>query len=289
VEILTSENQVPQQQWLNFITTAKARAKIKEALRQENRHHLEIGKEIVEQAIRQQKAPLVANTLKKIVAHYNLNNKEQLYSEVGMGILKLDDLDKILARKSTNKFIKYWNITFKGKPDEPENPEEEPEVQPTQLLDKRKPFILKENPDKVTYSLAKCCNPIPGDDVIGYISSGDHVIIHKKSCEKAERLVGSQGDRIIRAEWNKFKKLSYLTRLNLSGFDRTGIVLDVTNIISKLHNINMRSVKFDTHDGVFEGDLFIYIHSTDDLNTLIQELGRIKGIDKVARVESLND
>jgi GTP diphosphokinase / guanosine-3',5'-bis(diphosphate) 3'-diphosphatase len=290
VEILTSEKQVPQQQWLNFVTTAKARGKIKDALRTEKHRHLEEGKEMVENAIKELRAPLVSNTLKKIVAHYNLNNKEQLYSEVGMGILKLDDLEKILAKKSKNKFIKYWNITFKGKSNFPENQEEEEsDDEPTELLDKQKPFILRENPDNITYSLAKCCNPIPGDDVIGYISAGDHVIIHKKSCEKAERLVGSQGNKIITAQWTKFKKLSYLTRLNLTGFDRTGIVNDVSNIISKQNNINMRSVKFDTHDGLFEGDLFIYIHSTDDLNTLIQQLGKIKGIDKVIRAENLND
>ncbi|HPT31251.1 MAG TPA: RelA/SpoT family protein [Prolixibacteraceae bacterium] len=290
VEILTSENQTPQQQWLSFIATAKARGKIKDALRAEKHHHLEVGKELVEKAIRDHRAPLVANTLKKIVDHYNLNNKEQLFSEVGMGILKLDDLDKILARKSTNKFIKYWNITFKGKNSHlKESEEEERGEEPTRLLDKQKPFLLKENADDITYSLAKCCHPIPGDDVIGYISAGDHVIIHKKECEKAEKLVGSQGNKIITAKWTKFKKLSYLTRLNLSGFDRTGIVSDVTNIISKQHNINMRSVKFDTHDGLFEGDLFIYIHSTDDLNTLIHHLGKIKGIDKVIRVENLND
>jgi GTP diphosphokinase / guanosine-3',5'-bis(diphosphate) 3'-diphosphatase len=290
VEILTSEKQVPQNQWLNFITTAKARGKIKDALRVENHKHLEVGKEMVENAIKQHRAPLVANTLKKIVSHYNLNNKEQLYSDVGMGILKLDDLGNVLAKKSKNKFIKYWNITFNRKSNVSENTEEEETAEdPTVLLDKQKPFILKENPDNITYSLAKCCNPIPGDDVIGYISSGDHVIIHKKSCDKAERLVGSQGNKIITAQWTKFKKLSYLTRLSLAGFDRTGIVNDVSNIISKQNNINMRSVKFDTHDGIFEGDLFIYIHSTEDLNTLIQQLGKIKGIDKVNRVENLND
>ncbi len=290
VEILTSENQSPQQQWLSFITTAKARSKVKDALRTENNQHLAKGKEMVENAIRELNAPLVANTLKKITDHYNLNNKEQLYSEVGMGIIKLDDLDKILSKKSPNKFIKYWNITFKRKEDNPEQPDEsQSEKEPTVLIDKQKPFLLKETPDNVAYSLAKCCNPIPGDDVIGFISSSDHVIIHKKNCEKAAKLVGSQGNRIITAEWTKFKKLSYLTRIHLSGFDRTGIVNDVTNIISKQHNINMRSVKFDTHDGLFEGDLFLYIHSAGDLNILIQHLGKIKGIDKVVRVENLNE
>lgn len=290
VEILTSENQVPQQLWLSYATTAKARSKIKDALRDENHSHLERGREMVEEAIRDHNAPLVANTIKKIVDHYNMNNKEQLFSEVGMGIVKLDDIGKVLSQKSKNKFVKYWNITFRGKGKGAETIlEEEPEGEPAAKIDKQKPFLLKETPDKIAYSLAKCCNPIPGDDVIGYISSGDHVIIHKKSCPKVEKLAASQAHMIIAAEWMKFKKLSYLCRLNLSGFDRMGLVNDITTIISKLHSINMRSVKFDTRDGLFEGDLFLYIHNTEDLSTLIRELGKIKGIDKVTRVENLND
>ncbi|HAX96958.1 MAG TPA: GTP pyrophosphokinase [Prolixibacteraceae bacterium] len=286
IEILTAESQTPQPEWLNFVTTAKAKTKIKDALKLEKKQHLEIGREKVEEAIRNHGFPLVANTTKKIVAHYNLNNKEQLYSHVGMGLIDLQDLDQVLKRKSVNKFVKYWNITFnrKGK----EEPSVETEEK-TMVFDKRKPFILKENPDNIEYSLAKCCNPIPGDDVIGYIGSGDLVIIHKKECPTAEKLLASQGDKVITAEWTKFKKLSYLTRLSLSGFDRLGIVNEVTNIISKLHNINMRSVKFDTHDGIFEGDLYLYIHNTEDLQHLILQLRKIKGIEKVTRVENLNE
>lgn len=290
VEILTAESQSPQPEWLNFVTTAKAKTKIKDALKLEKRQHLEKGKEMVEEAIKNNGAPLVANTIKKIVAHFNLNNKEQLYSQVGMGLIDLKGIDEILKKKSKNKFVKYWNITFKRKEKQEsdelfeENPDE-----PTKKIDKRKPFILKENPDNVEYSLAKCCNPIPGDDVVGYIGSGDHVVIHKKECPTAEKLLAAQGDKFITAEWTKFKKLSYLTRLSLSGFDRLGIVNEVTNIISKQHNINMRAVKFDTHNGIFEGDLYLYIHNTEDLQQLINHLNKIKGIDKVVRVENLND
>jgi len=290
VEILTAESQSPQPEWLNFVTTAKAKTKIKDALKLEKRQHLEKGKEMVEEAIKNNGAPLVANTIKKIVAHFNLNNKEQLYSQVGMGLIDLKGIDEILKKKSKNKFVKYWNITFKRKEKQEsdelfeENPDE-----PTRKIDKRKPFILKENPDNVEYSLAKCCNPIPGDDVVGYIGSGDHVVIHKKECPTAEKLLAAQGDKFITAEWTKFKKLSYLTRLSLSGFDRLGIVNEVTNIISKQHNINMRTVKFDTHNGIFEGDLYLYIHNTEDLQQLINHLNKIKGIEKVVRVENLND
>jgi GTP diphosphokinase / guanosine-3',5'-bis(diphosphate) 3'-diphosphatase len=285
IEILTAESHTPPPEWLNFVTTAKAKTKIKDALKQQKKQHLDLGKELVEEAIKNHGAPLVANTMKKITAHYNLNNKEQLFSQVGMGLIDLKDLDEILKKKSENKFIKYWNITFNRKDKEGSEPKEEPTVK----IDKRKPFILKENPGNIEYSLSKCCNPIPGDDVVGYIGSGDHVVIHKRECPTAEKLLASQGDKVITAEWTKFKKLSYLTRLSLSGFDRLGIVSEVTNIISKLHNINMRAVKFDTHDGIFEGDLYLYIHNTEDLQQLILQLNKIKGIERVARVENINE
>jgi len=282
VEILTSKKQLPQLQWLKFATTAKARAKIKDAFKLEKKLHIEKGKEMVEKAISNTKTPLTSNNLKKIIAHYNLNNKEQLYSEVGMGFLELNGLPDILGEKSKNKLVKYWNITFNRKKKTEENKNNNKVI-----IDKHKPFLLKEEQDTIAYSLAKCCNPIPGDKVIGYQSTDDHVIIHKTGCAEVEKFLSSHGNRIITAEWTKFKKHSYLTRLRLEGFDRVGIVNEVTNVISKQHSINMRSVKFDTHEGIFEGDLFIYIHSAHDLANLINSLEKIRGIDNVTRDENL--
>jgi len=295
VEILTSENQSPKLEWLKFTTTAKARSKIKDAFKLEKKKHIEKGKEMVEEAIKEANEPLTANNLKKIIAHFNLNNKEQLYSEVGMGFLELKNLNVILGKKSENKLVKYWNITFSRKKKEESQSQEEIEEEdkndelPGKKIDKKKPFILKEAQDNITYSLARCCNPIPGEQVIGYLSTDDHVIIHKTDCKEIARFLSSHGERIITAEWTKFKKQSYLTRLRLGGFDRVGIVNEVTNIVSKEHNINMRSVKFDTHEGIFEGDLFLYIHNTDDLTNLINRLEKIKGIDNVSRDENLDD
>jgi GTP pyrophosphokinase len=290
IEILTSENQSPKLEWLKFTTSAKARAKIKDAFKLEQKKHIDKGKEMVEEALKNANAPLTANNLKKIIAHYNLNNKDQLYSEVGMGFLQMNEIPEVLGRKSENKLVKYWNITFSRKKKEETEEEIEDGLETTaQKIDKRKPFLLKEAQDNITYSLAKCCNPIPGEKVIGYLSTDDHVIIHKTGCKEIEKFLSSKGERIITAEWTKFKKQSYLTRLRLEGFDRVGIVNEVTNVISKENNINMRSVKFDTHEGIFEGDLFLYIHNTDDLTNLIASLQKIKGIDNVSRVEELND
>ncbi len=290
IEILTSENQTPKLEWLKFSTSAKAHAKIKDVFKLEQKKHIDKGKEIVDEALKNQNAPVTANNLKKIIAHYNLNNKEQLYSEVGMGFLEMNEIPEILGKKSENKLIKYWNITFsRKKKDETEEEIEDGLESGSKKIDKRKPFLLKEAQDNITYSLAKCCNPIPGEKVIGYLSTDDHVIIHKTGCKEIEKFLSSKGERIITAEWTKFKKQSFLTRLRLEGFDRTGIVNEVTTIISKELNINMRSVKFDTHEGIFTGDLFLYLHNMEDLTNLIERLHKIKGIDSVLRIENLND
>ncbi len=292
IEILTSKNQTPKLEWLKFTTSAKARNKIKDAFKLEKSKHIENGKSIVEEAVLKSGAVLTSNNLKKIVGHYNLNNKDQLYSQVGMGFIELKDLNEILGRKSENKLVKYWNITFGNKKrEEIEEKEDFEEEVPNNKnkIDRKKPFVLKENQDNVSFSLAKCCYPIPGDIVLGYLSTDDHVIIHKTECPVLAKYLSNQGEKIVAAEWTKFKKQSYLTRLLLEGFDRMGIVNQVTNIISKENNINMRSVQFETNDGIFKGDLFLYIHNTDDLNNLISQLKKIKGIENVSRIKNLND
>jgi len=299
IEILTSKNQTPKLEWLKFTTSAKARNKIKDAFKLEKNKHIENGKTTVEKAITNAGATISSNNLKKIIGHYNLNNKDQLYSEVGMGFIELNDINEILGRKSENKLIKYWNITFGGKkkeetvesnePEEIENPEDLKRKKEKNKIDRKKPFILKENQDNISFSLAKCCNPIPGDEVLGYLSAEDHVIIHKTECSVLAKYLSNQGEKIVTAQWTKFKKQSYLTRLLLEGFDRVGIVNQVTNIISNENNINMRSVKFDTTDGIFKGELFLYIHNTDDLNNLISQLKKIKGIENVSRIKNLRD
>jgi GTP diphosphokinase / guanosine-3',5'-bis(diphosphate) 3'-diphosphatase len=293
IEILTSKNQTPKLEWLKFTTSPKARGKIKDVFKLEKNKHIENGRVIVEDAIFKAGVPLTWNNLKKIVDHYNLNNKDQLYSEVGMGFIELKDLNEILVRKSENKLIKYWNITFGNKKRddviELEETEEQTNKKAKNKIDRKIPFVLKENQDNVTFSLAKCCNPIPGDKVLGYLSTDDHVNIHKTECPVLAKYLSNQGEKIVTAEWTKFKKQSYLTRLLLEGFDRLGIVNQVTNIISNENNINMRSVQFETNDGIFKGELFLYIHNTDDLNNLISQLKTIKGIENVSRIKNLND
>lgn len=284
VEILTSKTQKPDINWLKFLVTAKAKAKVKHAFKLDKKRHLEDGRQIIEEKLDKYNIKPSSDTLKKLSSYYNLSNKDQLYAHVGMGFIDLEDLENILKSRRQSKLAKYWKLSFKKN-----NTVEDELDLPDNKINKKDTFILMENPEETNYSLAKCCQPIPGDDVLGYITSKNHVVIHKRNCHEANKLMSQHGDRIIAAEWTKFKKRSYLSRLKLRGFDRVGIVNEVTNIISKLNNINMRTVMFDTHDGIFEGELYLYIHNVDDLNMLISRLMKIKGIDNIERIEKIED
>ncbi|MCE1200157.1 MAG: RelA/SpoT family protein, partial [Marinilabiliales bacterium] len=270
VEILTSEKQSPKPDWINIAVTARAKTKIKDSFKQEQKKHIEDGlKQLTTQFERLNVKP-TSNTLKKLLNHYHFHTKEQMYAEIGMGLVSLDNLEEVLQTKSQNRFVKFWKLTFASEKKE-------------EKIDKKKTFLLSEDANTSKYELATCCNPIPGDDVIGFVNEEQQITIHRKNCPEAIKQMSSHGDDIVQATWNKFKVLSYLTHLYVRGFDRQGIANQITHIISNEYGINMRSINLDAHDGIFEGHLYLYIHDTDHLNTLISKLTSLKGIDSVTR------
>jgi GTP pyrophosphokinase len=193
-----------------------------------------------------------------------------------MGLVSLDNLETTLLEKSVNKFVKFWKLSF------PFIGDKKNENLP---IDRKKPFLLNEDQKKANFQLATCCNPIPGDDVVGFVSDDGQIMIHNKSCPEALKLMSSHGDEIIEATWTKSKMLYYLTHLYIRGFDHQGIANKITNVISNEYGINMRSINLDAHDGIFEGNLYLYIQNTDLLETLITKLLNIKGVDTVQRKE----
>ena len=273
VEILTSEKQFPKAEWINIAVTARAKSKIKDSFKQEQKKHIEEGLKKLTVQFEKLNVKPSSNTFKKLLHHFEFHTKEQLYAEIGMGLVSLDNLDVVLQTKSENRLVKLWNLTFSS------DKKEEPKI------DKKKPFLLTEDSKQSKYKLASCCNPIPGDNVVGFVSEEEdqQIIIHRKNCPEAIKLMSRRGEDIIQATWNKFKVLSYLTHLYIRGFDRQGIANQITNIISNEYSINMRSINLDAHDGVFEGHLYVYIHNTDTLKILISKLLKIKGIDTVNR------
>jgi GTP pyrophosphokinase len=216
---------------------------------------------------------------------YDVVSKDELYSKIGLGIINLDDLDRILKKNTKNKWVKYWELQL------PFTRKNEPEEEEKAVIDKTAPYLLRENVDEPesSYIIAKCCNPIPGDDVIGYQSQNNSVIVHKTKCPSAIRLMSSHGNRIIPAKWTTHKILSFLVRISLQGIDRFGIYNNITTIISKELSANMRTINLHSHDGIWDGTIDLYVHSTNDLNNLIMNLIKIKGVEKVSRVENIEE
>ncbi|MGQ1784217.1 MULTISPECIES: RelA/SpoT family protein [unclassified Saccharicrinis] len=278
VEILTSEKQEPKYDWLNTATTAKAKTAIKDTFKKERKESIAKGEKIVEDALNRRKLTTNNRILSKILRHYQIEKKEELYFKLGNGSIVLKNVDKILREKTSNKWIKYWGLSFGGKKEKPEQDKK---------IDKRKPIVLNDDTDKASYIIASCCNPIPGDDVVGYVDEEEKVILHSRKCPIAIKLMSSQGNRLVSAKWTTQKLLSFLAIINLTGIDQIGIVSKMTKVISDDQNVNMRSIHVESHDGIFEGSIYLYIHNVEDLNNLIFRLMKIKGIHTVTRQERI--
>lgn len=291
IEILTSDKQKPNREWLDYAITAKAKSSIKNSLKSDTKNTIEKGKKVLEKKLKEFNLIPSSRVFKKLLPAYDVFNKDELYSKIGLGLITLDDLEKVLRKKTKNKWIRYWELQF-GKSSEQE--EEEPvEEQPAkqEQFDYKLPLILHENIDDTDthYTLAKCCSPIPGDDVIGHRNLNEKIIIHRSKCPNAIKLMSREGNRIVSAKWTAHKILSFLARIRIMGIDKIGMINEITNVISKELSVNMRTVNIEVHDGIFDGSLDLYVHSTKDLNNLIMNLIKIKGVDSVKRIESIEE
>ncbi|MBQ3383477.1 MAG: bifunctional (p)ppGpp synthetase/guanosine-3',5'-bis(diphosphate) 3'-pyrophosphohydrolase [Bacteroidales bacterium] len=286
VEIITADNQKPQRQWLEFVKTARARNMILDSIKGDIKDTIKRGQEILESELDKLGVRLHLRVLKKLIAEFKVSNKDELYSKIGSGLIDLANLEEILKKNKENKLVQFWNLQFFSGKDKLEE-ETSPQTLPDGKIDKHKDYLLKENPiDKtLSYRVADCCNPIPGDPIIGFIDEDGHVVIHKKVCPKAISLASTDGGNIINAKWTKHTVLSFLARIELKGIDRLGIVNDITKYITLILSVNIRKLFFETHDGVFHGYIDLYVHNTNDLEEMIKNIENIKGIETAARVD----
>lgn len=294
IEILTAASQKPQRQWLEFVKTAKAKTLITDFLKAEAKDSIKLGQEILERELEKYGVKSQTGVLKKVFAEYNVNSKDELYSKIGAGVINLSNLGEILKKNKENKLVKYWNFQFwRGKEENTESKNSakkgRQQAADNRTIDTRKDYLLEENPiDKtLSYKVAECCRPIPGDPIIGFVDN-NQVIVHKKICPVAVAMASRNGSKIINAKWTKHTILSFLTRIQLKGIDRLGIVNDVTKYITLMLSVNIRKIFFETHDSIFEGYIDLYVHNTNDLEDIIKNIQQIKGIDSVWRVDVKN-
>ena len=274
VEIITSAKQVPKEDWLNIVITAKAKSKIKAALKDERRAIADDGKEILERKMKSLKIPYNSANVHKLSYYFKLNSTQDLFYEVAQGRIELKDLREYLISE---------RVVETKLPEKIENNNFDNLLKSAQ---KDADLLIGDDLQKLDYKLAPCCNPIPGDDVFGFVSVSDGIKIHRTNCPNAAKLLSSYGYRIVKARWTNQQEIAFLTGIRVKGIDDVGVINNITKIISNDFKVNIRSITVEGNDGIFEGAIMVYVNDTDHLNNLIKRLKQINGILTVNRFDS---
>lgn len=275
VEIITSSKQTPKEDWLNIVITAKARSKIKSSLKEEKRKIAEDGKEILERKLKSIKVNYNTENLNKLTNHFKLPSTQDLFYNVAKGFIDIKDLKNYLL--SEKESIKAPNSRFDDHMDG--------------LIKKinrrdQETLLIGEDFQKLDYTLSPCCNPIPGDDVFGFVTVNDGIKIHRTNCPNAAKLMANYAYRVVKARWTSQKELAFLTGIRIIGIDDVGLVNRITSVISQEFNVNIRSITISSNEGVFEGSIMVYVRNTEQLDNLIKTLKRIRGITNITRFDT---
>ncbi|TGE12405.1 RelA/SpoT family protein [Hymenobacter elongatus] len=275
VEILTSQKQRPTEEWLQYVITSKARSKIKDFIRDDKRVKAEDGRFIIEKRLELLGVPSNQETLNRLLAHFNLHSPQDFFYRIAVGQIDGREIKESLF-DPTQESPRSPSIL------EPKAFDQE--VQKIRGV-RADMLVIGQQTQKFDYTIAPCCNPIPGDDVFGF-ETDKGIVIHRTSCPKAVEMMSNYGNRIVRAKWTDQLELAFLAGIRIKGSDRVGLVNDVTRIISNSLKVNMRSITIDSNDGFFEGQIMVFVNDTDHLNKMIQRLSKVNGVLLVERFAS---
>lgn len=297
VEIITAESQKPQREWLDFLSTPKAKSIVYEVLRSDIEDIIQKGQQILQEALSKCDVKLNRRVINKLMDEFKVRTKEELYNKIATRIIDLSNLEKILRKNNQSKNVMYWTLQLfrnernvAGNEDDDEDDVDEKQRNNRAEEARKNPGkerLLTDDPVTMTrsYQVAECCYPIPGDNVVGFVDDDGQVVIHKKTCPQAINLAATRGDRIVNARWSKHTAISSLARIRMIGVDRMGILNELTKHITHDLNINMRKVFFETHDGIFKGIIDCYVLNTEVLETMMERIRKVKGIESVTRIE----
>ena len=299
IEIITSQNVKPKTDWLDHVATTKAKQCIISFLKKEKINNINRGREVFEARLHEFGIPpsARARVFRKVLPAYECTTKDEFYSKLGAGIINLDGLEKVLRENSASKILKFWTLQIPN-PFKFLNGDDRKKAQ-TQNggKDSGKETGAREATDgadadfeQPQFVIAPCCNPIPGDEVVGYKNPDTHKVdVHKKSCNELIKLASQHGNNLTPVAWSSHKAMSYLTILELRGIDRVGILMELSQVITGELNTNIRELRLQSHDGIFEGSISLYVKDLKDLKLIMEKVGKIKGVEKITRVENLKE
>ena len=278
VEILTSNAPRVEESWLSFVTTAKARSKIQAALRRQQRLLQHEGEEKLNAFLEQEGLSNYAGNIEKLWKLHKLQDRDELLVAIGKGTVQLgtEEKDALLGNK---KFSFQSLFSFNR-----DKKKETSEVETHEYIDRKKAINLTDENIKSSYIIADCCNPIPGDDVLGYYDDNKHIIIHKRNCPHANTLKSSHGDRILAAQWETHKQLYFAVPIQIKGIDGMGVLHEITTIIYQQLNANIQKMQIESKNGIFEGTFWINVHDVDDVRNICENLKKINNIKTIARI-----
>lgn len=275
IEIITSAKQKPNSEWLNFVVTSRAKAKIKDSLKEEKRKVAEEGKYTLQRKLENIKAAYNQANLEELANYYKVSSSLELLYEIAIKKIDLKELSEFTV--SGDKLIA------------PKPPKIEEKIFDSIKHETRKDaelIIFGESGDKIMYTLANCCKPIPGDDVFGFITTGEGLKIHRTNCPNATRLLSNYGHRVVKTKWAKNKEISFLTGLKIIGLDDVGVIHKITNLISGELKVNISAMTIEAKDGIFEGNVKVFVHDKEELDDLVNELMKLPGIERVDRYDT---
>jgi GTP diphosphokinase / guanosine-3',5'-bis(diphosphate) 3'-diphosphatase len=279
IEIITSAKQKPNQEWLNYVVTTKAKTKIKDTLKEEKRKVAEDGKVILQKKLDAIGGMATQHNMEELASYYKVNSSLDLLYEIATKKIDLKEL---------KDFTASGDRLFFPKPAKPESDEHPHDgiAKPAKKEKDAELIIFGESSDKIQYTLANCCKPIPGDDVFGFVTQGEGLKIHRTTCPNAARLLANYGHRVVKTKWAKNKEISFLTGLKIIGLDDVGVIHKITNLISGEMKFNIAAMTIEASEGIFRGNMKIFVHDKDELDELVVRLTNLPGIEKVDRYDT---
>jgi guanosine-3',5'-bis(diphosphate) 3'-pyrophosphohydrolase len=276
VDILTSENAKPNVNWLDYATTARARSKIKSSLKEEKKIIAEDGKEILRRKLKQLKITLGEKSINELVTYFKLKTSLDLFYRIGIGSID-NKMLKEFANSRSNAFVSYFKNKIR-------KPSIHPDIDKDEITAKYDMLVFGKEEEKLDYKLSNCCNPIPGDDVFGFLTINEGLKIHKKNCPNALSLQSNYAYRIMFAKWIDSTQQEFTAVIKMTGIDNLGLVNEVTKLISNSMHVNIKNISFESDDGIFTGKITVVVKNTNLVKTLMDRIKKINGIEKVHRV-----
>ena len=286
VEVLTSNKQQPKEDWLVFVVTSKAKSKIKQALKEENRKIAAEGKEILYRKFKQWKVTNEREMIDKMHKHFKVQTSQDLFMKIAKKAIDLKDIKSFI--ESTRNAAKWYNVLRKRISGS--TPDVKTKARKKNEDDNNDTVVIGDESQRVDFTMAKCCKPIPGDDVFGFVTINEGIKVHRVNCPNAIHIRSNYAYRIVPATWaNKDDHTSFVTALLITGIDDVGLVNAITSVISKDLNVDMKSIAFEGNDGIFEGHIKVMVEGVHHLDNLVRNLKKVEGIKKIVREDEIEE